>query len=351
MNALHTPALGNSAEGVFQDPRTLRQTWSNDPALDSSSSVPYIVGAMPTVPQTQPRPPNKIRQCRQAPSAATYARFENARCVPSSNAVSKHDIKSEYGISSQPNSRIPNFPSQMHCSHESSDTYVDNVSNALRLYSAQSSQLSPLNHMPLSQTPRLPSLPTSRTPHSQPPIIEGTSGHTGESPTYVNVKQFHRILKRRIVRQRLEEKLPQTRKSYQHESRHQHATRRPRGAGGRFLTQKELERRKKELRSGQRHERQIPKTRIGPSADHAKEESADWTSGMPIKDEGGERREEVRNGSRDKETNRPVVMHPSKARSEHQIKAKGSFEISKAMTTSFYGAAELEELGKRFPSY
>ena len=166
MNALHTPALRNSAEEVFQDSRTLQQMWSNDPALDSSSSVPYIVGAMLTVSQTQPRPLNKIWQCQQASNTATYAWFENAWCVLSSNTVSKHDIKSEYEISSQLNSHISNFLSQMHCSHKSSDTYVDNVFNALHLYLAQSSQLSSLNHMPLSQTPQLSSLLTSRTSYS-----------------------------------------------------------------------------------------------------------------------------------------------------------------------------------------
>lgn len=109
---------------------------------------------------------------------------------------------------------------------------------------------------------------------------------TEDEPLYVNPKQYNRILKRREVRARMEEKRKRTeeairtgkldvkkmtkgkdvakvieeddkkvsissflvytisshtiQQSYQHESRHKHAMRRPRGPGGRFLTADEI---------------------------------------------------------------------------------------------------------------
>ncbi|KAK3704373.1 hypothetical protein RRG08_012438 [Elysia crispata] len=93
------------------------------------------------------------------------------------------------------------------------------------------------NHMPvqLPQGIQVINLPTPQM--SGQPIQMQPPSDTGDEPLFVNAKQYHRILKRREARAKLESqgKIPKERQKYMYESRHKHALNRVRGSGGVFV--------------------------------------------------------------------------------------------------------------------
>lgn len=276
-----------------------------------------------------------------------YAQFKNKWWVFSYHVESMHLIKSEHETSSQLLNHTSTCLSQMYDDHESTYAYINNTQRKqlLNTYSTQDSQLSSSR-----QIPQFSSLSTSRTSWTQSLYLEITLSYTEKSLLYVNVKQFHRILKRRAAREQLRYTL-EIRKSYMHESRSKHARRRSREFEEKFLTKDELKRKRKKIQNDTTDKCQTSKTKTESNISHVKKESVDWAIDISIKDEKEQQREKIRNDSQDEEIDESQVNQISNIRSEYQNKIKESFKISQAMTTSFYETTELEDLHKRFSAW